>query len=76
MNKASEINEWRYATNNGCKTAQTKLIFKQGDEQKANLYIKILKFTLIHKNITKYSNIIIVCVYVWARVCVCVCVCV
>ena len=40
---------------------------KQGDEQKKNLYTIITKLTLIHKNITKSSNKIIVC----ELVCVC-----
>ena len=43
-------------------------------QTKTNLYTKITKLTLIHKNITNSTNQIIVCVYVWARVCVCVCV--
>ena len=47
---------------------------KQGERTKTNLYSIITKLTLIHKNITKSSNKIIVCIYVWARVCVCVCV--
>ena len=49
---------------------------KQGERTKTNLYSIITKLTLIHKNITNSTSIIIVCVYVWARVCVCVCVCV
>ena len=46
---------------------------KQGERTKTNLDTIITKLTLIHKNITKSSNKIIVCIYVWARVCVCVC---
>ena len=70
------VNEGRYATNKGCKTAQTKWTFKTRRRTKTNLYSTTNKLTLIHKNITNSTNKIIVCVYVWARVCVCVCVCV
>ena len=37
---------------------------KQGERTKTNLYSIITKLTLIHKNITKSSNKIIVCIYV------------
>ena len=62
----------RYETNNGCKTARTKWTFKTRRRTKTNLYSIITKLTLIHKNITNSTNIMIVCVYVWPRVCVCV----
>ena len=45
---------------------------KQGERTKTNLYSIITKLTLIHKNITNSTNILIVCIYVWARVCMCV----
>ena len=48
---------------------------KQGERTKTNLYSMITKLTLIHENITNSTNILIVCIYVWARVCMCVCVC-
>ena len=64
-----------YEINNGCETAWTKGTFKTRRTNKKNLYSIITKFTLIHKNITKSSNEIIVCVCVWTRVCACVCVC-
>ena len=37
---------------------------KQGERTKTNLYSIITKLTLIHKNIAKSSNKIIVCIYV------------
>ena len=52
----------RYETNKGCKTAHEHL--KQGERTKTNLYSIITKLTLIHKNITNSTNIMIVCVYV------------
>ena len=45
MSKRYETNE----TSKVCKTARTKWTFKQGDEQKTNLYTIIIKLTLIHK---------------------------
>ena len=37
---------------------------KQGERTKTNLYSIITKLTLIHKNITNSTNILIVCIYV------------
>ena len=37
---------------------------KQGERTKTNLYSIITKPTLIHKNITNSTNILIVCIHV------------
>ena len=63
----------RYETNNGCNTTRTKWTFKTRRTNKNKFIFYNNKLTLIHKNIANSTNIVIVCVYVWARVCVCGC---